>query len=79
MYSLGQHVDHFVGGPKRLYYSFSPVFLAKRMVREERDFGETLQEQVNMTHRHFYEDSVYSFEASNRFVPRNHHFLKFSC
>ena len=49
-------VVHFVGGPKRPYYSFSPVFLANGMVREARDSGENLQEHVKMTHRYFYAD-----------------------
>jgi hypothetical protein len=56
MYNLRLNVAHFVGGPKRPYYSFSPVFLANGMVREARDSGETLQEHVKMTHRYFYAD-----------------------
>ena len=58
MYSLVHNVAHFVGGPNWSDCSFSPVFLAKGMVREAREFGETLKEHVNMTHRRFYEDSV---------------------
>jgi hypothetical protein len=47
--------------PQKIYFAADDSNLnltPKRMVREARDFGETLQEQVNMTHRHFYEDSV---------------------